>query len=171
MWSQYQTHVLHIEDENYFEPLEIRSGDDMSSRYEQNLTTIFNLDKISSTQFYFFIKPSFEPENLLIIERKPDRYTLTYTRLTKNYWQVFYYDNSVIAVEKTTSIAELRRATGDKIFALLDRVILQARSPRAKSITLDGIVYSLIKKAGEGQKIVYKHSPGAGSGSAKSFLF
>lgn len=164
--SQYKRHLLSIEDQNYFEPFEFRSGDDMSGIYEQNLRAILPFDNIKENQLSFLIKPSFEPESLLMIEKNLDNYFLSYTTLSTNYWYVFYADNKALDIKKRISTAELRVDIGDKLFTLLDNTIKEARKPKAGMIVLDDIVFQLSRIL-NGKKIcVFKHSPGQGSKAA-----
>ncbi|GAB2811003.1 hypothetical protein [Ferruginibacter profundus] len=165
--NQYEKHLLHIEDEQFFEPLTQSLGDDIISQYEKNLNNIFLFDKIQVNQFYFLIRPSFEPENLLTLEYQKDGYLLTHTTLTKNYWALFYADNKIIDVPKVTVKSELNKKTGDILFSLLDNTIIDARQPKANGFTLDGVVYRLSKLYSEGQRIVGKHSPSDTSKSGK----
>ncbi len=157
--SQYEKHLLQIEDENYFEPVENELGDDLVSHYERNLNNILCFDAISENQICFLVRPSFEPEHLLIFEKSHDKFTLTLTTFTRNYWAVFYSDNKIIDVEKKIVTAELNKAIGDKLFNLLDKAIMQARQPKAGGFVLDGVVYRLSKLSDGKQKIVSKHSP------------
>lgn len=164
--SQFKRHLLSIDDQNYFEPFEFRSGDDMSSRYEQNLRAILPFDNIQENQLSFLIKPSFDPESLLMIEKHLDNYILSYTTLTTNYWYVFYADNKMTDIEKRVSKAELRADIGDKLFSLLDNAIIEARQPKAGMAVLDGTAFQLSRML-NGKKIcVFKHSPGQGSKTA-----
>ncbi len=165
--NQYEKHLLHIEDEQFFEPLTQRLGDDIISQYEKNLNNIFLFDKIHENQFYFLVRPSFEPENLLTLEYQKDRYLLTRTTLTKNYWTLFYADNKIMNVPTVTVKSELNKKIGDILFSLLDKTIIDARQPKANGFTLDGVVYRLSKLYNEGQRIVGKHSPSDTSKSGK----
>ena len=165
--SQYEKHLLHIEDEKYFEPVENEFGDDIVSHYERNLNKILCFDAIRENQIYFLVRPSFEPEHLLIFEKFQDKFALTLTTLTKNYWTVFYADNKIIDVENKIITTELNKATGDKLFNLLDKVIMQARHPKAGGFVLDGVVYRLSKLSNGQQKIVSKHSPSDNSKSGQ----
>ena len=165
--KQYQQHLLHIEDDNYFEPNEIDLVNDISSRYEKNLNNIFSFDTIAENQIYFLVRPSFEPEKLLTIARLQDKFLLTLTTLTKNYWSVFYGDNKIIDVGKKVFTTDLDEAIGEKIFNLLDRTIDEARLPKAGGFTLDGVVYRLSKLFNGVQKTVSKHSPNETSKSGK----
>lgn len=166
--GQYEKHLLHIEDEHFFEPITQRLGNDIISQYEKNLNGIFHFDKIQDNQFYFLVRPSFEPENLLILECKKDGYLLTHTTLTKNYWTLFYADNKIIDVAKVIVKSELNKEIGDKLFLLLDKTIIDARQPKANRFTLDGVVYILSKKCSGLQKIVSKHSPSETSKSGQT---
>ena len=163
--SQYEKHLLHIEDENYFEPIENDLGDDMVSLYEKNLKKILCFDTIRENQINFLVRPSFEPEYFLALEKIQGKFALTLTTLTKNYWAVFYADNKIINIERKVITTELNTAIGDKLFNLLDKVFTQARQPEAGRFVLDGVVYRLSKLLNGQQKIVSKHSP---SDSSKS---
>jgi hypothetical protein len=165
--SQYKKHLLHTEDEEYFEPIKQRLDQDIISQFERNLNYIFNFNKIKDDQFYFLTMPSFEPESLLILERQEGNYILTYVVLIKNYWSAFYADNRIVDIEKATSKSELNKTLGDKLFVLLDNTIIKAREPKVKGITIDGVVYKLSKIYAGEQKNVFKHSPGENSKSAK----
>jgi hypothetical protein len=157
--SQFRKHLQNIEDENYFEPYEFRTGNDIGSIYEQNLKAILSFDKIDENQLAFLIKPSFKPECLLLIERHSDKYSLTLTTLITNYWSIFYANNNVTEVGKTTLTAVLRNDIGDKLFTLLDTAILEARQPMPGRFVLDGVVYILSRILNSNQAIVFKHSP------------
>jgi hypothetical protein len=165
--SQYKRHLLHIEDEEYFEPITQRLGEDIISQYEKNLNNIFLYDKIKDNQFYFLVRPSFEPENLLILEQRKGDYSLTHVALTKNYWSAFYANNKITDMQKATSKSELNKAIGDRLLALLDKTIIEAREPKANGFTLDGVVYRLSKLSNGEIKTVSKHSPSETSKSAK----
>lgn len=165
--SQYEKHLLHIEDEKYFEPVEIELGDDIGSQYERNLNRILCFDDIRENQIYFLVRPSFDPEHLLILEKFQDEFVLTLTTLTRNYWAVFYADNKILDIEKRVVTAELSKAIGDKLFNLLDKAITQARQPKVGGFVLDGVVYKLSKLSSGQQKIVSKHSPSDNSKSGQ----
>lgn len=165
--SQYEKHLLHIEDEKYFEPVEIELGDDTVSQYEKNLNRILYFDAIRENQIYFLVRPSFEPEYLLILEKFQNKFALTLTTLTRNYWAVFYADNKILDVEKKVVTAELSKAIGDSLFDLLHKAIVQARQPKAGGFVLDGVVYRLSKLSNGQQKVVSKHSPSDNSKSGQ----
>ena len=157
--------LLYIEGANYFEPVENVLDDGIVSHYERNLNSIFSLNNITENQFYFLVRPSFEPEHLLIVERLQEKYILTLTVLVKNYWEVFYAGNKTIDIDKQTSTSEINKAIGDKLFTLLDKAITEARPPKANGFTLDGVGYKLSKILDGKLKVVSKHSP---SGDSKS---
>ncbi|MGN6437616.1 MAG: hypothetical protein ACTHMM_13840 [Agriterribacter sp.] len=165
--NQYENHLLHMEDEQFFESYIQRLESDISSQYEKNLNNIFLFDKIKENQFYFLIRPSFEPEYMLILEYQIDGYFMTHVALTKNYWTLFYANNKLIDVPKVIVKSELNKTIGKRLFLLLDKTIIEARQPKANSFTLDGVVYMLSKLYTEGQRIVTKHSPSETSKSGK----
>jgi hypothetical protein len=157
--GQYKNHLLHIEDEKYFEPAENKIGDDIVSQYERNLNRILCFDAIGENQIYFLVIPSFEPEHLLILEKHQNNFTLTLITLISNYWTAFYSDNKIINTEKNVMRAELNIEIGAILFNLLDKAILQAQQPKAGGFVLDGVVYKLSKLSNGQQIIVSKHSP------------
>jgi hypothetical protein len=165
--SQYQKHLLNLDDENYFEPFESKSANDSISRYKLNLFNILEFQKIEDNQFYFLVMPSFEPEGLLIIEQANGNCLLKYSRLTKSYWTV-YRDNEVFDLEKRTLTSELNPEIGRKIFTLLDKSIGEARQPKGNRFVLDGVAYILARKIGNEPKIVFKHSPDQNSRTGKT---
>ena len=164
---QYDGHLLHLEDEQFFEPLALWSNDDIISDYERNLNTIFQFDKIKENQFYFLVIPSFNPEHMLTIECQKETYIMTLVTLSKNYWASFYADNKTTDVAKTTISAELSQKVGKLLFPLLNKTITDARVPKAKGFTLDGVKYWLSNRYSDGQRVVSKHSPDETSKSGK----
>lgn len=164
---QYEEHLLYIEYENYFEPTMNDLGDGIASQYVKNLTKILCFDVISEDQIYFLVRPSFEPEYLLSLEKLQHKFALTLTSLTKNYWSVFYADNRITDIEKKVITADLNTKIGDKLYNLLDNAITQARQPKSGRIVLDGVVYQLSKFSIREQIIVSKHSPGNNSKSGQ----
>jgi hypothetical protein len=164
---QYKYHLLALEDENYFEPVDEKSKGDTSSLYEENLKLTLGLGQFTETQVSLLTIPSFEPESLLIIDDCKDKFVLTYTVLASNYWQSFCADNKVTIVDKTTSTAELSQETGSKIFNLFCKVISDARTAKSGRIVLDGVKYSLSCVTDGKVMTVSKHSPNETSKSAK----
>jgi len=164
---QYQNHLLEIEDTKYFEP----DRDDVKIKqvqnYEKNLYKIFGLDTIEENKIYFLIRPSFEPEHLLLLEKLPEKFALTHTTLIKSYWTTFYADNSNMDCERKVSKTVLNSAVGDSLFKLLEKTIMDARPPKVKKLVLDGVVYMLLKLSDGERKIVSKHSPDENSGSGQ----
>jgi len=164
---QYQNHLLEIEDAKYFEP----DRDDVKIKqvqnYEKNLHKIFGLDTIEENQIYFLIRPSFEPEHLLLLEKLPEKFVLTLTTLIKSYWTTFHADNSNMDSERKVSKTVLNSAVGDSLFKLLEKTIMEARPPKAKKLVLDGVVYMLLKLSDGERKIVSKHSPDENSRSGQ----
>lgn len=165
--KQYQQHLLHIEDQNYFEPVINEPRHDLISDYELNLTRIFSLNTIENNSFSFLAKPSFEPEHLLCIKREEDQYFATLTVLTENYWALFYANNRVVDAKKQVFKSELSKEIGLILFALLDKTISEAREPKGKSIVLDGVIYNLSKNTNNKLVTVTKHSPDPNSKSGK----
>jgi|GEM_PF-6422074 len=157
--NQYKSRLLHIEAQKHFEPFEYKGGDDIVSTYEKNLFAILPFDKIIENQFSLIIKPSFEPESLLIIDKNQDRYFLTYTTLVTNYWHLLYKNAGTTDVEKRVVTAELNNGIGDKLYALTDAAILEARKPVGGGFVLDGVVYIFSRILNGKQISVFKHSP------------
>jgi hypothetical protein len=164
---QYESHLLRSEDQKYFEPNKESSQDNSIGLYEQNLKQIFSLDDIKRNEFYFFVRPSFEPEYLLVITQQFEDYLLTCTRLVTNYWLVFYADSSVTTIDSLQHQFRLPKSIGDKLFHLLDKTIESARPPKNKVFVLDGVIYTLSKVSGDEIISVFKHSPDEESKSGK----
>jgi hypothetical protein len=162
---QYQNHISHLENENYFEPFESKMGTDIISQYNQNLLAIFNFNEIKENQIFFLVIPSFEPENLLIFERQKAKYLVTHISLDDSYWTLFYKNSKIIDIKKSIFTYELNMIIGDKIFALVNKMFKEARKPKAGMFVLDGVVYMLSKKENSEQKTVFKHSPNEDSKS------
>jgi len=158
---QYQAYLLGMEDDKYFEPLD--GAKDLSSIYLQNLYSILNFNKIAEDQLLFLIQPSFEAENLLIIERLLGNYTLTHIALKKSYWSMYYADNSITSAETILSKTFLKKSIGDKIFILVEKAMKEAKIPRANRIVLDGTKYKLSKIINKRRIDIEKHSPSVDS--------
>lgn len=157
--NQYKSKLLHIEAQNYFEPFEYRSGEDILARYERNLFSLLPFDKLSEGELSVLIQPSFNPESLLVIDNKEGNYTITYTALVTNYWYPFQQNNNVTEVDKIVVNTKLNREIGDKLYALVDAAISEARKPEAGGFVLDGVIY-IFTRVLNGKKVsVFKHSP------------
>jgi hypothetical protein len=157
--SQYKMHVLRIKALEHFEPFEYHSGGDMVDRYEKNIINILPFDKISENQLSLLIKPSFDPESLLVIDKMENNYELTYTTLATNYWYLFYENSSITDVGKKAVTAELRKDIGDKLYDLIDKAISEARKPVGGGAVLDGAVYVFSRILNGNQVSIFKHSP------------
>ena len=163
----YDGYVLSIDDEDFFEPYEYKSGSDDSSIYEQNLRDIFNLSAIRENQIYLLIKPAFEPESLLIITRNLTHYTATYKKLIENYWYVFYADNSITSVAHELLERTLGNKIGENIFSLLNKTIIEARPPKGNRFVIDGVKYIISKLVDDKLISVCKSSPSEDSDSGQ----
>lgn len=164
--SQYQQELLRLEDSNYFEPLEVKSESGILGEYDKGLQEIFELDKIEQKQYYFLILPSFDTEKLLVFKQTEVGYTVTLVTLAEQYWAILYKKKPMVP-DKEVSTAEIDVNLGNKIFELLQKVLLEAREPKAKGFVLDGTVYQLTGLIGNKHITVSKHSPREGSKSAK----
>ena len=149
---QYQQQLLIQDDNNYFEPLTIDISNDILGLYEENLSKILGVDNLTDKQIYLLIKPSFEPESLLELDTSGEKYSLTYKRLTKNYWASLYSGDKFLKVKIETSKIEIDALFGTKLFNFLDRIISEARAPNAPMIILDGVRFRLYKIK-DGEKI------------------
>jgi hypothetical protein len=165
--SQYKMHILRLEAQNHFEPFKQKVGNDISSVYEQRLHSLLPFDNIFETQLSLLIKPSFDPESLLVIEKRSETYALTYTSLITNYWYLFYENNSITDIEKKTVNAELRKDIGDKLYALIDKSITEAKKPVGGGAVLDGVVYVFSRILNGKYVSIFKHSPDEDSKTGK----
>lgn len=65
-----------------------------------------------------------------------------------------------------TLTAELRKDMGDKLYALIDAAISEARKPVGGGFVIDGVVYVISRILNGKQIAVFKHSPSEGSKTA-----
>jgi len=166
--SQYRMHLLHVEAQHHFEPFEFYSGKDRQFlKYENELQALLPFYDITENQLSLLIRPSFESESLLIIEKLPDKYRLTYTALNKNYWGHLYKGGTVTGVGNTTLTGDFAKHTGDNLFSLLDSVIAKAKKPDRGGFVLDGVVFILCRILEGKKNTVFKHSPLEGSKTAQ----
>ncbi|MBO9567115.1 MAG: hypothetical protein J7621_30360 [Niastella sp.] len=165
--KMYQQHLLYLEEQNYFEPFEYRTGDDLSSVYEQRLGVLLPFDEIKENQITFLLRPSFTPEGLLVIDILPDKCVLTFTTLLENFWSVLYEDQEAIQVERKTLTGELPKRIGDQLVAMVDSAIAATRKPTSAWAVLDGAVYVLTKVVDGKPLSVFKHSPNEDSKTGK----
>lgn len=165
--KQYQQHLLDLEDQDYFEPTDNKSGHDLTSEYERNLHQILSPPAHQDNSFSFLVIPSFEPEHLLTIKKEKDLYFVTLTVLAKSYWTIFYADNKVMDAKKQIIVSGLKKEIGDILFELLNKTVVSARKPNAKRIVLDGVIYNLSKNSSNKPITVTKHSPDPASKSGK----
>lgn len=148
-----------MEDADYFEPFDETSDNgDWLDNYNRNLYSILGFNKIASEQFHFLIQSSFEPEQLLSIERLENGYTSTVVSLEESYW-CMYRDNSISTVKTKISTAQLDSKIGDQVFSLVENSINQARRPQSGYLVLDGTVYKLSRNIGGMRRNASKHSP------------
>lgn len=165
---QYQTYLLSQEDANFFEPSkEIADKTDLLSIYKKNLYSILKFNQISKDQVLFLVQPSFEPENLLIIDKLSNNYSLTHISIPKNYWAAYYDNNSITNVDTILSKSYLNREIGERIFLLVENSMHEAREPKAKTAVLDGTVYKFSKLINEQRIDIFKHSPDEESKTGK----
>ena len=130
--KQYQRHLLQLEDDNYFEPEEECVENDILSQYEKQLSNIFKLDNILESQFYFLVRPSFTQESLLVIDNVSGKFILTYTILDKNYWSVFYENNTILDLKKAIFQIKKSKASSFDGFSNKEIVINEIKIGKGK---------------------------------------
>jgi len=158
--KQYRQHLLLKEDSNFFEPSDAPTSDSsLIHNYTANLHSIFGFNRINKDQILFLSQPSFEPEQLLTIEKFVDYYALTHIVLEESYWTVYYRDKSISTARKKVSAGIMEKAVGDKVFGLIENSLIEARKPQSPFAVLDGIVYKLSKMVNGKRRDVFKHSP------------
>jgi hypothetical protein len=165
--KSYESYLSHVEDSKYFEPFEFRESDHISDVYKQRLLAIFKFDSIRENEFFFMIKPSFQPEQLLVLTLENTRYKLKHTELVPQYWSVYYYNQYIKTSDSESCESELPTFIGDKLFALLNKTITEARKPIGKWLVLDGTAYTLSRLIDGKLVTVSKHSPDDASPSGK----
>ncbi len=148
--KQYNNYVLDTEDQNYFEP-KIQDTDDHSlTKYKNQRYKDFGFDEIKENQFYFLITPSFEADNMLVVEKLEENYLLKH-----------------IILEEKPLVATLDKSFGDEIFRILDKIVSQARKKKSNMFGLDGTGHTLLCMIGGERKMFYKWSPNENSTSGK----
>jgi hypothetical protein len=166
--QRYEQYCLHIEDQNYFEPIVTSDyQNDMGSIYDKNLYALFEFEKIESNQIYILRKPSFEPESLLTITNTGKEITLIYKILESNYWSMMYNGEPIDPLIKSTTKTVRDQKSGDRLFKLFDIIFSEARKPKGNYHVLDGVGYYLAKVIEGKRKIVFKNSPMENSKSMK----
>ena len=165
--ARFENHRLHAEDQNFFEPSKEDPTKNLGENYKQNFYSNIQLDQNNSDQIYFFREPSFEPKDVLIIERTSENCLLTYYMFMNDNWRKIYAERGIEIPENEIKKSSLNNFIGDKLFNLLECTFEEARPPNATVWVLDGVIYSLTKKINGTCKTVIKNSPDENSKSGK----
>lgn len=157
---QYRAHLVAKDDSNFFKPLDVTKAE-LSSEfdYTKNLYSILGFSQINKDQILFLSQPSFEAEHLLIIEKLGDKYALTQVILEESYWLRYYRDNSISTAKTTVSKGYMKKAVGNRIFALMEQSIGEAKKPQLAIAVMDGTGYKLSKIVDGFRRDVSKNSP------------
>jgi len=166
---QYQNEILRIEDAKYFEPIPEESNErSFLDDYEDNLRLILGADNIKGNEFGFYIRPSFEPEGLLIIKPKGNGVNLVFKEVVSSYWEKYYADNSVTKHKTTTVECDLDNGIDKKLLQLLNQTFINARQPKVGMFVLDGTKFTLLRVINDKIEAITKHSPEETSKSGKT---
>lgn len=155
----YEGHHAHVEDGKYFEPFEFGQEDTDYNIYDERLLSIFEFDMIRENEFFIMIKPSFEPEQLLVLINLNGNYIVKQTALLHQYWSAYNRDPTITAINSKSMNSRLPGDVGDKLFTLLNNTITNARKSSGKWHVMDGTVYTLSKLVNGKLVTVKKHSP------------
>jgi hypothetical protein len=157
--QQYERYLLLIEDNNFFEPVtNIDDEKELISIYEEQLHAILNFDPMEGDRLYFLVKPSFEAEHLLIMEKLDNAYALRHCTLKTSFWLGFYDNPALATAETIISEGILSKTPGDRIFKLVDDSIKAAKKPSGKWAVIDGVGYRVSKIVGDQRIDVMKNS-------------
>lgn len=166
--QQYQHHLQHLEDLNFFEPTDYNEGSDKFSSYMLATEKILIPDSGQQLLYAFIVRPSFEPEFSLCLHPLNDEYTLTYTLLEKNFWGVMNDDlNLSKKIKRSTQTDQLNSAAGEKLVLLFEKIFREARPKQTGSFTLDGTSYNICKFTTDEVLRVNKQSPPVSSRSGR----
>ncbi|MES2513778.1 MAG: hypothetical protein V4580_06510 [Bacteroidota bacterium] len=166
---QYQQEILRKEDEKYFEPLTEDANETSFLRYyENNLRLILGMDQIKSDEFAFYIRPSFEPEGLLVIKQNISGIKVVFREVVSSYWEEYYANNYVTRHKTTTVECDIDNSTSKKLLELLNQTFTNARLPKAGMFVLDGTKFTLLRLKNDKIEAVTKHSPDETSKSGKT---
>lgn len=159
--QQYERYLLLIEDNKFFEPVtNIDDEKDLISVYEEQLHAILSFDPMEDDRLYFLVKPSFEAEHLLIMEKSDNTYAVKHCTLKTSFWLKFHDDPTLATGETIIFQGSLSKTSGDQIFKLVDDAIKAARKSSGKWAVIDGVGYRISKIVGDQRIDVMKNSPG-----------
>jgi len=166
--QKYQQHLLHIADQDYFEPVEDKPINDLHSKYLAATENILTNSPNETCQYAYIVRPSFEPEYSLCLSLLNDQFSLTYTILEKNYWAISNGPHNLNkSIRRCCSTIELNKNIGNKLILLSDRAIMMARKRQSNMIILDGILFTICRYNTSETTRVSRHSPSQESVSGK----
>lgn len=157
--ERYDKYLFLLEDNKHFEPvIEWNDEKDLVSIYEKHIHAILNFNPMEEDRLYFLVKPSFEAEHLLIIEKADSAYTLKHCTVKTSFWIEFYENPALATAETIISEGILNKPLGDQIFKVVDAAMKAARKPSGKWFTIDGVEYRISKIVGN-QRMDVKKNP------------
>ncbi len=142
--KQYENVILKIQNDDFFEPYDKNTYKDIPilANYILRLNALLGVDTIKTNQIGILIRPSFEAESLLILEKQETNYKLTYKIFEKSYWLSSKNgDDNVLKI----FYSNLSKEIGDTFAQLIDKTMNEAQINTSNFVTLDGNDYSLIR--------------------------
>ena len=166
--QQYQHHLQHLQDQNFFEPEDKKDRSDQYTKYLDATEKVLISPTNSECQYALIVRPSFEPEFSICMDMLNDLFTITHVYLEKNY-RAISADPLTFSkkINRSSQVISLDPALGKKLFLLLEKVIREARPRQSRMITLDGTLFTIWRsKNGDTEKVT-KHSPSDASKTGK----
>lgn len=166
--QQYQQHLQHIMDQDFFEPDDKKDRSDQYTEYLDATEKLLISPTNSDCRHALIVRPSFEPEFSICLDLLNDHFTITHVFLEKNYW-AFSADplNFSKKINRSSKVMTLDPVFGNKLILLLENAIRDAKPKQSRMITLDGTLFTICRfKNGDAVK-VSKHSPSDASKTGK----
>jgi hypothetical protein len=151
--KQYQSYLLKIEDDNYFEPLAKKN----EKKYIEMWLTKFESSLIKETEVVILIMPSFEHPSLLKIEQNNGVYNLNYRYLENDFLQENYSNQELIKNSVKSYHNDIEQKLITNLWAILCDTIDKAQEPKSNTFTLDGVMFYIIKNLNGNIQIVSKN--------------
>jgi hypothetical protein len=166
--QQYQQHLQHILDQDFFEPDDKKERSDQYTKYLDATEKLLISPTNSDCKYALIVRPSFEPEFSICLDLSNDHFTITHVFLEKNYW-AFSADplNFSKKIKRSSQTMTLDPVFGNKLILLLENAIRDARPKKSRMITLDGTLFTICRFKNGGAEKVTKHAPSDASKTGK----
>jgi hypothetical protein len=145
--EQYNNIVAKKEDDNYFEPLDEshRSQLKILNQYDEYLNQVFRHSEIEENEIAILIRPSFEAESFIRIYKNNDDYSIICLVPESSIWLYLIQKSDKEELDFKKYQFNIDNGLGNGLFMLFDKTLSEARLPKSKFATLDGVEYLLLK--------------------------